>query len=118
MNQKSTDQLIAAIAQWAHGKGIIEQANPFSQMRKMQEEVGKLWEAVALDATGDDCDWVEQRTSIAEDLGDVLVTAIVQAEMHGLTVQNCMAHAYGKILKRTGEMKGGQFVRDKGTKND
>lgn len=99
---KDTDQLIVDIIQWGQEKGIYDKATPLDQMRKMQEEVGELWEAIA----------IYDESKIIEELGDVLVTAILQAEMNGLTIQGCLAHALAKISARKGRMINGQFVKD------
>jgi hypothetical protein len=41
------------------------------------------------------------------------VTAILLAEMHGFSTEECIQSAYDVISKRTGKMIGGQFVKDK-----
>jgi NTP pyrophosphatase (non-canonical NTP hydrolase) len=46
-------------------------------------------------------------------LGDILVTIIIQAEMQGLKLEECLESAYNVISKRTGKMINGTFVKDK-----
>lgn len=87
---------------WGVEKGIFEKATPESQMGKMMEEVMELDEAVR---QGD-------KEAIRLELGDVLVTAVLQAEMQGLSLSECLEAAYKKISKRTGKMVDGVFVKD------
>jgi hypothetical protein len=37
---------------------------------------------------------------------------IIQAEMQGVTIEECLNSAYDVISKRTGKMINGQFVKD------
>jgi NTP pyrophosphatase (non-canonical NTP hydrolase) len=49
---------------------------------------------------------------IADAIGDIYVTLVIQAEMQGLRMCDCIDGAYGVISKRTGRMVNGQFVKD------
>ena len=55
------------------------------------------------------------RIEIEDALGDILVTIIIQAEMQGMSLVNCLESAYNIIAKRTGKMVDGQFVKDNET---
>jgi NTP pyrophosphatase (non-canonical NTP hydrolase) len=96
-------ELIKNVLQWAEDKEILSKATAIGQYKKTCEEVGEL--GIALNA--DDLE------EIKDGIGDTTVTLIILAEMHGLTLEECLAHAYGVISKRTGKMINGQFVKNK-----
>jgi NTP pyrophosphatase (non-canonical NTP hydrolase) len=52
-------------------------------------------------------------SEIEDALGDILVTIIIQAEMQGLKLVDCLESAYNIISQRTGKMVDGQFLKDK-----
>jgi NTP pyrophosphatase (non-canonical NTP hydrolase) len=52
------------------------------------------------------------RLDIEDAIGDIMVTMIIQAEMQGVTIEECLNSAYDIISKRTGKMINGQFVKD------
>jgi NTP pyrophosphatase (non-canonical NTP hydrolase) len=54
----------------------------------------------------------DDREEVIDALGDILVTIIIQAEMQGLSLTECLESAYNVIAKRTGKMVDGQFVKD------
>lgn len=87
---------------WAEEKGIFEKATPMAQSLKTLEEVTELVSAVSL----------QDKEEIADALGDILVTIIIQAEMQNMRLEDCLAGAYKIISKRTGKMINGQFVKD------
>jgi NTP pyrophosphatase (non-canonical NTP hydrolase) len=96
-------ELEALVISWAEQKGIFEKGNPGSQCDKTLEEVIELHEAI----------YKNDREEIIDALGDILVTIIIQAEMQGLRLEDCLQSAYNVISKRTGKMIDGQFVKDK-----
>ena len=103
MNTKSYNELEALVIAWASQKGILEKGTPIAQCYKTEEEVRELSMAII----GND------REDIIDALGDILVTIIIQAEMQGLKLTECLESAYNVISKRTGVMKEGQFIKDK-----
>jgi NTP pyrophosphatase (non-canonical NTP hydrolase) len=96
--QELEDSVIA----WAAQKGILEKGTPRAQAGKTEEEVQELLDAIDTD----------NREEIIDALGDILVTIIIQAEMQGLKLVDCLESAYNVISKRKGVMKNGQFVKD------
>lgn len=96
------EQLEVAIVQWAHDKGIMSHGTPVGQIGKTEEEVAELREAI------------EQKNleGIIDGIGDSVVTLIIQAHMHGLTLGQCLATAYLEIANRKGKMENGVFVKD------
>jgi NTP pyrophosphatase (non-canonical NTP hydrolase) len=73
-----------------------------AQAMKTWEEVHELKDAIVND----------DRAEIIDALGDILVTIIIQAEMQGLKLEECLQSAYNVISKRSGKMKNGTFVKD------
>ena len=74
-----------------------------AQCNKTMEEVVELSDAILFD----------DKEEIIDALGDIYVTILIQAEMQGLKLEDCIASAYNVISKRTGKMVDGQFVKDK-----
>ena len=95
-------ELNKKIVQWAADKGILEKGDPAAQCNKTFEEVDELKYAII----------TENRTEIIDALGDIYVTILIQAEMQGLKLEDCIQSAYDVISKRTGKMVDGQFVKD------
>ena len=97
------NELEALVIAWAEQKGIFEKGNPGAQCDKTLEEVYELHDAIKNN----------DRDEIIDALGDILVTIIIQAEMQGLSLEDCLLSAYNVISKRKGTMIAGQFVREK-----
>jgi NTP pyrophosphatase (non-canonical NTP hydrolase) len=96
------NQLETLVIEWAANKGILEKATTAAQANKTMEECQEL-----IDAIQDD-----NREEIADALGDILVTIIIQAKMQNMSLVECLEGAYNIIAKRTGKMVDGQFVKD------
>ena len=96
------NQLEALVIEWAANKGILEKATTAAQANKTMEECQEL-----IDAIQDD-----NREEVADALGDILVTIIIQAKMQNMSLVECLEGAYNIIAKRTGKMVDGQFVKD------
>lgn len=101
-NMKSYNELEALVLAWAEQKGILEKGTPIRQCYKTEEEVRELSLAII----------GNNREEIIDALGDILVTIIIQAEMQGLSLTECLESAYNVIAKRTGVMRDGQFHKD------
>jgi NTP pyrophosphatase (non-canonical NTP hydrolase) len=99
---RSYGELEALVIAWAAQKGILENGTPRAQAGKTEEEVQELIDAIDTD----------NKEEVIDALGDILVTIIIQAEMQGLKLTECLESAYNVISKRTGKMVGGQFVKD------
>lgn len=87
---------------WAHGKGLLIKDNSKAQVCKMIEEVGEVAKEV-LQGT---------RDGLANEIGDVLVTAIILAAQNDLNAMECLGMAIDKIKKRTGQTVNGTFIKD------
>jgi NTP pyrophosphatase (non-canonical NTP hydrolase) len=99
---KSYNELEALVIAWATQKGIFENGTYEAQALKTKEEVEELVTAIKNN----------DREEVIDALGDILVTIIIQAEMHELKLVECLESAYNVIAKRTGKMVDGQFVKD------
>ena len=99
---KSYNELEALVITWAHQKGILDNGTPRAQAGKTVEEVQELIEAID----------TNNKPEIEDALGDILVTIIIQAEMQGVSLIDCLEGAYNVISKRTGKMVDGQFLKD------
>lgn len=99
---KSYNELEALVIAWATQKGIFQNGTPSRQCDKTLEEVMELSDAL----------FKNDKDEIVDALGDILVTIIIQAEMHELRLVECLESAYNVIAKRTGVMVDGQFVKD------
>lgn len=95
-------ELEALVLAWAKQKGILDNGTTMRQAEKTHEEVLEL-----ISAINDD-----NREEIIDSLGDTLTTLIIQAEMQGLSLVDCLESAYNVIRNRTGVMKDGQFLKD------
>jgi NTP pyrophosphatase (non-canonical NTP hydrolase) len=99
---KNYNELQYLVIEWAEKKGILKNGTPLAQCQKTFEEVEEL-ELAILDSDKDE---------IIDALGDILVTIIIQAEMQGLNLIDCLDSAYNVISKRTGKMVDGTFIKD------
>ena len=99
---KSYGELEALVLAWAEQKGILQNGTTIAQAGKTMEECTELMVAIA--RRDDD--------EIIDALGDILVTIIIQAEMQGVSLTECLESAYNVIAKRTGVMVNGQFVKN------
>jgi len=97
------NELESLVIAWATQKGILDKGTPAAQCDKTLEEVFELHEAI----------FKNDRDEIIDALGDILVTIIIQAEMQGLKLEDCLQSAYNVISKRKGQMIDGQFVKEK-----
>jgi NTP pyrophosphatase (non-canonical NTP hydrolase) len=115
---KSYNELEALVIAWATQKEIFEKGNPIAQLDKTIEEVEKLCESIQAQSMGfrnfknSKGENVITKEQIKDDLGDILVTIIIQAEMQGLKLTECLETAYNVISKRRGKMIDGTFVKD------
>ena len=102
------EKLIKDVLQWSVDKGICEKANLRTQWEKMSEEVEEVKEAIEIHAVNMSYKSAEE---LSLEIGDVMVTSIILAQLHGIQPQDCLQMAYDKISKRTGKMINGTFVK-------
>lgn len=91
------------IRDWAREKGIYRSGNPKTQSLKLVEEVGELAKAVIED----------NQLEIKDAIGDCVVVLTSLALLTGMTIEECINHAYEQIKDRQGKMQDGTFIREK-----
>lgn len=102
---KEQAQRAADIIQWGVDRNLVGatgEATRLGQYRKTHEEVGEILEAIELNDK-----------ELAKDaIGDTYVTLVLQAEMWGLTMSECIEQAWNEIKDRKGRMVNGIFVKE------
>lgn len=111
-------ELIKRTIKWARNKGILEHGNALAQNEKTKEETQETWEALFAKENGlkeyknKKGKWVYPEEEIPDGLGDQFVTLILQAELAGYDLFECLEDVLCVIEQRTGKMVGGQFIKD------
>ena len=96
-------QLEMDIVRWGEARGIIKNSSGFAQWSKTLEEVIELRDALLLD----------DRKSMIDAYGDILVTLIMGCACEDLNLTSCLEHAYSQIKDRKGYLnKDGIFVKE------
>ena len=90
------------IREWANERGLYEKGDTKTQALKLVEEVGEISRAILKD----DID------EVIDGIGDAVVVLTNLAELMGVSIEECIASAYGVISKRTGKMVNGTFKKD------
>ena len=100
--QRKFEELKKNVISWATEKGIFEKGTPEAQAWKTLEEAQEILDGII----------TENKEEIVDGIGDTLVTLIIQAEMQGVDLLDCLEIAYNVIAKRKGKMIDGQFVKE------
>lgn len=87
------------VLDWAKERGILEHSDPKSQALKTVEEVGEYASNIL---KGLDC---------KDDIGDIVITLILQCQMQKTTLTECLELAYEQIKNRAGTMQNGAFIK-------
>ena len=98
----NTEQLIDRIIQWGEDRNLIKGSTPERQVKKTQEELDELKEAIG----------EENGEAIIDGIGDVAVTLILIAAQFGFRFEDCLAAAYEEIKDRKGRVIDGLFVKE------
>ena len=96
------DNIFNCIREWADERGLYEKGDPKTQYIKLMEEAGEVGRAILKEDTDE----------IIDGIGDMVVVLTNLAELHGITIEECIQEAYNVISKRTGKMINGTFVKD------
>lgn len=97
----NTEDLVKSVEAWSKAKGL-DKADPRAQFLKVVEEVGEVAAAMA---RGDE-------PEIKDGIGDAVVTLIILAQQHDMTLTDCLGVAWDEIKGRTGKMVDGVFIKD------
>lgn len=94
------NELIKQVEQWSIDKGL-HNGNPDRQALKFYEEAGEV--AAALSRGKMD--------ALKDGIGDTVVTLIILAQQHDMTLQECLQYAYDEIKGRKGKTINGTFIK-------
>ena len=90
------------IREWAEERGLYAEGDPKTQALKLVEEVGETCRAILK----------EDYDEVIDGIGDCVVVLTNLAELMDVSIEECIASAYGEISKRTGKMVNGTFKKD------
>jgi len=93
-------KVIEQIKQWHYDRNLIHGSTDKDQFYKLIEEMLELQKSTM------------KGEPVIDDIGDIIVVLINIAERNGLTIEECLEHAYNDIKDRKGQMIDGIFVKD------
>lgn len=99
--KNTLDQLVEQVQQWSIDKNL-HNGNSDRQALKFYEEAGEVASALSRG----------QMDALKDGIGDTVVTLIILAQQHDMTLQECLQYAYDEIKGRKGEMRNGTFVKE------
>lgn len=91
------------IDQWGRDRNIIGGATSKDQLPKLMSEIGEL---------ADKGIAKRDLAEIKDGIGDAIVVLAMIAGIEGLTVEECIEHAYNEIKDRKGILFNGVFVKE------
>ena len=94
------DKLIQQVQQWSIDKGL-HNGNPDRQALKFYEEAGEVGAALSRNDV----------EALKDGIGDTVVTLIILAQQHDMTLEECLQYAYDEIKDRKGETINGTFIK-------
>ena len=97
----SLEQLEMRVVLWHRDRNLIAGSTDAAQHTKLVEEVKELETNILLSQP------------VIDDIGDCMVVLINIAERNGLSLFDCLNHAYEDIKDRKGKMVGGVFVKER-----
>ena len=100
MMNSDISSLIEKTRQWHIDRNLINGSTDSHQFIKLMEETGELAANIA------------RGKAIIDDVGDILVVLINICERRGITLGECLEHAYNDIKDRQGTMINGVFVKN------
>ena len=90
------------IRDWADERGLYENGDPKTQALKLVEEVGETCRAILK----------EDYEEVTDGIGDCVVVLTNLAELHGVSIEDCIEQAYHEIKNRKGKMVNGTYKKD------
>jgi NTP pyrophosphatase (non-canonical NTP hydrolase) len=100
-NMTNIDQLIENVEQWSIDKDL-NNGNPDRQALKFYEEAGEVGAALSRNKLDD----------LKDGIGDTVVTLIILAQQHGMTLEECLQYAYDEIKGRKEKTINGTFIKE------
>ncbi|MGO2870493.1 MAG: MazG-like family protein [Staphylococcus equorum] len=95
------NELIKLVEQWSIGKNLHKN-NSDRQALKFYEEAGEVGAALSRNKMDD----------LKDGIGDTVVTLIILAQQHGMTLEECLQYAYDEIEGRKGKTINGTFIKE------
>ena len=95
------NNLIKQVEQWSIDKGL-DKGNLDRQALKFYEEAGEIGAALSRNRMDD----------LKDGIGDTIVTLIILAQQHGMTIEECLQYAYDEIKGRKGKTINGTFIKE------
>ena len=89
------------IREWADERGLYDNGDTKTQALKLVEEVGETCRAILK----------EDYEEITDGIGDCVVVLTNLAELHGISIEECIEKAYNEIKNRKGKMANGTYVK-------
>jgi len=89
------------IRDWADERGLYENGDTKTQALKLVEEVGETCRAILK----------EDYEEVTDGIGDCVVVLTNLAELHGVSIEECIEKAYNEIKNRKGKMANGTYVK-------
>jgi NTP pyrophosphatase (non-canonical NTP hydrolase) len=103
MGNKGFNELEENVIFWAKDRGLLDNPTPLhkaTQALKCVSEVGEFANHAA------------RGFCIKDDIGDIVVTLIINAALHNTSVEKCLELAWNEIKDRKGKMINGVFVKE------
>ena len=91
---------IQQVVSWHLARNLIHGSTDKDQVLKLIQEVGELSDSIC------------KEQSPIDDIGDIMVVLINIIMRNGLSVTDCLNHAYNDIKDRKGQMIDGIFVKE------
>lgn len=98
--KNTLDQLVEQVQQWSIDKDL-HNGNSDRQALKFYEEAGEVGAALSRG----------NLEALKDGIGDTVVTLIILAQQHDMTLQECLQFAYDEIKDRTGRTVNGTFIK-------
>ncbi|TLP91919.1 hypothetical protein FEZ53_06425 [Staphylococcus xylosus] len=95
------NELVKQVEQWSIDKNL-DKGNPDRQALKFYEEAGEIGAALSRG----------QMDALKDGIGDTVVTLIILAQQHDMTLQECLQYAYDEIKGRKGRTINGTFIKE------
>lgn len=95
------NQLVQQVERWSKDKNLHE-GNPDRQALKFYEEAGEVAAALSRGNT----------EALKDGIGDTVVTLIILAQQHNMTLEECLQYAYDEIKGRKGKTVNGTFIKE------
>lgn len=94
------DELNDKIIEWGKSRGIFDKPDAKAQALKTVSELGEFADNIA------------KGRDPSDDIGDIVVTLIMQCHIQGISLRDCVEGAYREISKRKGKMVNGVFIKE------